>query len=92
LPIYKSPANDKKKAYEDTPLTAQISLLRYANEKVAARVLEHAQDLKKTDPKQSFELYEEVIRLLCAQIKQRDRKIGVLKKTLLDTFPEGEDA
>ena len=73
-------------------MTAQISLLRYANEKVAARVLEHAQDLKKTDPKQSVELYEEVIRLLCAQIKQRDRKIGVLKKTLLDSFPQGEDA
>jgi hypothetical protein len=45
-------------------LTAQISLLPYANEKVAAKVLEHAQDLKESDPKQSIELHEEVIRLL----------------------------
>ena len=71
------------------PLTAQISLLPYANEKVAAKVLEHAQDLKESDPKQSIELHEEVIRLLCRQIKQRNKKIRVLKKILLDTLPEG---
>ena len=93
LPISKSSVNDKKrKADEDTPLTAQISLLPYANEKVAARVLEHAQDLKETDPKRSIELHEEVIRLLCSQIKQRNKKIRVLKKILLDTLPEGEGA
>ena len=46
LPTSNSSVNDKKrKADEDTPLTAQISLLPYANEKVAAKVLEHAQDL-----------------------------------------------
>ena len=33
------------------PLTAQISLLPYANEKVADQVLEHAQDLKESVPK-----------------------------------------
>ena len=93
LPISKSSANDKKrKADEDTLLTAQISLLPYANEKVAAKVLEHAQDLKETDPKQSIELHEEVIRLLCTQIKQRNKKIRVLKRILLNTLPEGEGA
>ena len=74
------------------PLTAQISLLPYANEKVAAKVLEHAQDLKESDPKQAIELHEEVIRLLCRQIKQRNKKIRVLKKILLDTLPKGEGA
>ena len=93
LPTLKSSANDKKgKADEDTPLTAQISLLPYANEKVAAKVLEHAQDLKESDPKQSIELHEEVIRLLCSQIKQRNKKIRVLKKILLNALPEGEGA
>ena len=93
LPIPNSSANDKKrKADEDTPLTAQISLLPYANEKVAAKVLEHAQDLKETDPEQSIELHEEVIRLLCRQIKQRNKKIRILKRILLDTLPEGEGA
>ena len=80
----------KRKADEDMPLTAQISLLPYANEKVAAKVLEHAQDLKESDPKQSIELHEEVIRLLCRQIKQRNKKIRVLKKILLKRLPNGE--
>ena len=93
LPISKSSANDKKgKDDEDVPLTAQIHLLPSANEKVAAKVLEHAQDLKETDPKQSIELHEQVIRLLCSQIKQRNKKIRVLKKILLDRLPEGEGA
>ena len=73
-------------------MTAQISLLPYANEKVAAKVLEHAQDLKESDPKQSIELHEEVIRLLCRQIKQRNKKIRLFKKILLDALPEGEGA
>ena len=73
-------------------MTAQISLLPYANERVAARLLEHAQALKQSDPKQSIELHEEVIRLLCSQIKQRNKKIRVLKKILLDVLPEGEGA
>ena len=73
-------------------MTAQISILPYANEKVAAKVLEHAQDLKESDPKQSIELHEEVIRLLCAQIKQCNKKIRVLKRILLNTLPEGEGA
>lgn len=53
-------------------------------------MLEHAQDLKETDPKQSIQLHEEVIRLLCTQIKQRNKKIRVLKRILLNTLPEGE--
>ena len=73
-------------------MTAQISLLPYANEKVAAKVLEHAQGLKESDPKQSIELHEQVIRLLCRQVKQRNKKIRVLKKILLDALPEREDA
>ena len=73
-------------------MTAQISLLPYANEKVAAKVLEHAQGLKESDPKQSIELHEQVIRSLCRQIKQRNKKIRVLKKILLDALPEREDA
>ena len=73
-------------------MTAQISLLPYANEKVAAKVLEHAQGLKETDPKQSIDLHEQVIRLLCTQIKNRNRKIRVLKKILLDKLPKGEGA
>ena len=93
LPTSNLSVTDKKiKADEDAPLTAQISLLPYANERVAAKVLEHAQDLKETDPKQSIELHEEVIRLLCFQIKDRNKKIRVLKKILLDTLPEGEGA
>ena len=71
-------------------MTAKISLLPYANEKVAAKVLEHAQDLKESDPKQSIELHEEVIALLCCQIKQRNKKIRILKKILLNTLPGGE--
>ena len=69
-------------------MTAQISLLPYANEKVAAKVLEHAQDLKEVDPRQAIQLQEEVIRLLCGQIKQRNKKIRVLKKILLKVLPE----
>jgi len=57
---------------------------------VAAKVSEHAQGLKLTDPEQSVALYEEVIRLLCTQVKQRNKKIRALKKILLDTLPEGE--
>ena len=41
---------------------------------------------------QSIELYKEVLRLLCRQIKQRNKEIRVLKKILLDTLPEGEGA
>jgi len=41
---------------------------------------------------QSIELYKKVIRLLCTQIKQRNKKIRVFKKTLLDALPEGEGA
>ena len=74
------------------PLTAQISLLPYANEKVADQVLEHAQDLKESVPKQVIELHEEVVHLLCRKIKDRNKKIRVLKKILLDTLPEGEGA
>ena len=51
---------------------------------------EHAQGLKLTDPEPSVALYEEVIRLLCTQVKQRNKKIRALKKILLDTLPEGE--
>ena len=72
------------------PLTAQIHLLPSANGKVLNNVFKHAQGLKETDPKQSIELHEEVIRLLCTQIKQRNKKIRVLKKILLDRLPEGE--
>ena len=60
-------------------MTAQISLLPYANQKVAGKVLEHAQDLKEIDPKQSLELQEEAIHLLCTQIKLRNKKIRVLR-------------
>ena len=88
LPISKSSADDKKrKADEDTPLTAQLHLLPSANVKVLNK---HAQDLRETDLKQSIELNEQVIRLLCSQIKQRNKKIRVLKKILSDTLPEGE--
>ena len=91
LPISKSSANDKKgKDDEDVPLTAQIHLLPSANVKVAINVFKHAQDLKETDPQQSIDLHEQVIRLLCSQIKDRNKKIRVLKKILLDTLPEGE--
>ena len=93
LPTFKSSANDKKrKADEDVPLTAQIHLLPSANVKVAVRVFKHAQDLKETDPQQSIDLHEQVIRLLCTQIKNRNRKIRVLKKILLDKLPKGEGA
>ena len=92
LPTLKSSANDKKrKADEDMPLTAQISLLPYANAKVASRVLQHAQNLKETDPKQSIELHEEVIALLCCQIKQRNKTIRTLKRILLNKLPKGDD-
>ena len=73
-------------------MTVQIHLLPSANVKVLNKVFKHAQDLKETDPKPSIELHEEVIRLLCSQIKQRNKKIRVLKKILLDTLPEEEGA
>ena len=73
-------------------MTAQISILPYANVKVATNMFKHAQDLKETDPQQSIDLHEQVIRLLCSQIKQRNKKIRVLKKILLDALPEGEGA
>ena len=89
LPITRGSANDKRiKAIEDTGLTAQILILPHANEEVAARILEHAQNLKEADPKQSIELHEEVIRFLCSQIKQRNKKIRILKKILMNTLDE----
>jgi hypothetical protein len=91
LPTSNSSVNDKKrKDGEEMPLTAPIHLLPSANAKVLNNVFKHAQDLKETDPKQSIELHEQVIRLLCSQIKQRNKKIRVLKKILLDALPEGE--
>ena len=93
MPNTKSSPNDKKrKADEDVPLTAQIHLLPSANVKVLNNVFKHAQDLKETDPQQSIDLHEQVIRLLCTQIANRNRKISVLKKILLDALPEGEGA
>ena len=73
-------------------MTAQLHLMPSANVKVATNVFRHAQDLKETDPKQSIDLHEQVIRLLCSQIKDRNKKIRVLKKILLDTLSEGEGA
>ena len=73
-------------------MTVQIHLLPSANVKVTTNMFKHAQDLKETDPKQSIELHEQVIRLLCAQIENRNRKIRVLKKILLDKLPKGEGA
>lgn len=70
-------------------MTAKISLLPYTNEDVATKLLEHAQNLKKADPSQSIELLEQVIWLLCSHIRQRNRKIRVLKKLLLDALPDG---
>lgn len=93
LPTSNLSVTDKKrKDDEDMPLTAQIHLLPSANVKVLNNVFKHAQDLKETDPKQSIELHEQVIRLLCTQIENRNRKISVLKKILLNTLPEGEGA
>ena len=72
------------------PLTAQLHLLPSANVKVLNNVFKHAQDLKETDPQQSIDLYEQVIRLLCAQIENRNKKIRVLKKILLDKQLRGD--
>ena len=72
------------------PLTAQIHLLPSANGKVLNNVFKHAQDLKETDPQQSIDLHEQVIRLLCTQIENRNRKIRILKKILLDKLPKGD--
>ena len=91
LPISNSSVNDKKgKDDEEMPLTAQIHLLPSANAKVLNNVFKHAQDLKETDPQQSIDLHEQVIRLLCTQIENRNRKIRVLKKILLDKLPKGD--
>ena len=71
-------------------MTAQIHLLPSANGKVIKNAFKHAQYLRETDPQQSIELHEQVIRLLCTQIENRNRKIRVLKKILLDKLPKGE--
>jgi hypothetical protein len=93
LPTLLSPVNDKKgKDDEEMPLTAQIHLLPSADGKVIKNAFKHAQDLRETDPQQSIELHEQVIRLLCTQIENRNKKIRVLKKILLNTLPEGEGA
>ena len=72
------------------PLTAQIHLLPSADGKVIKNAFKHAQDLKETDPQQSIDLHEQVIALLCKQIQNRNKKIRVLKKILLDKLPKGE--
>ena len=72
------------------PLTAQIHLLPSADGKVIKNAFKHAQYLRETDPQQSIELHEQVIRLLCTQIENRNKKIRVLKKILLDKLPKGE--
>ena len=71
------------------PLTAQIHLLPSADGKVIKNAFKHAQYLRETDPQQSIELHEQVIRLLCTQIEHRNKKIRVLKKILLDKLPKG---
>lgn len=65
-----------KKTDEDMPLTAQISLLPYANEKVAAKVLEHAQDLKDTDPKQAIKKRAKKTLCLTSKLKCYLTQIG----------------
>ena len=71
-------------------MTAQIHLLPSADGKVIKNAFKHAQDLRETDPQQSIELHEQVIRLLCTQIENRNKKIRVLKKILLDKLPKGD--
>ena len=73
-------------------LTAQIHLLPSANAKVLNNVFKHAQGLKETDPQQSIDLYEQVIRLLCTQIENRNKKIRIFQRILLDKLPKGDDA
>ena len=45
------------------PFSTQIELRPHANEKIAAKVLEHAHDLRGTDPGQSMELHESWTRI-----------------------------
>ena len=73
------------------PFSTQIELRPHANEKIAAKVLEHAHDLRGTDPGQSMELHEAVIRLVALQNKDCNKKIRGLKKILLTALPQGED-
>ncbi len=72
------------------PFCTQIELHPHANEKMAAKVLEHAHDLRGTDPGQSMELHEAVIRLMALQLKDCNKKIRALKKILLTALPQGE--
>ena len=72
------------------PFSAQIELRPHANEKIAAKVLEHAHDLRGTDPGQSMELHEAVIRLVTLQIKDCDKKIRSLNKILLTALFQGK--
>jgi|TARA_Y200000002_G_scaffold372059_2_gene369431 hypothetical protein len=57
-------------------LTAQISLLPYANEKVAAKVLEHAQGLKETDPKEAVKKRAKKTLCLKSEVKCYLTQIG----------------
>ena len=72
------------------PFCTQIELHPHANEKMAAKVLEHAHDLRGTDPGQSMELHEAVIRLVTLQIKDCDKKIRSLNKILLTALFQGK--
>ena len=72
------------------PFSTQIELRPHANEKIAAKVLEHARDLRGTDPGQSMELHEKVIRLGALQIKDCNKKIRALNKILLTALSQGE--
>ena len=72
------------------PFCTQIELHPHANEKMAANVLEHAHDLRGTDPGQSMGLHGAVIRLVALQIKDCNKKIRGLKKILLTALPQPE--
>ena len=61
---------------QSTPLTAQISLLPYANEKVAAKVLEHAQGLKESDPKEAVKKRAKKTLCLKSEVKCYLTQIG----------------
>lgn len=72
-------------------MTAQIHMLPNSGLDVAIRVLDQAQQLKACDPFQSIALHEEVIRLLCIKLKERNWAVGVLKHILLNQLRDEGD-
>lgn len=72
----------------DVERSAKIVALPSASPKTARKLIEHAQDIKDTDPGGAVELQEEAIRILVKEIQKRNEMIKGLRRVLLDYLPK----